>query len=279
MKKKIKVFFVLLSITFTMQAQMLTLDLPHILETIHNGYLTYQSVMSLQQQLTYAYESAQNQLKQLQELDWNNIQSFEQGMSYVDQSLSFIRETENKFKSVSVDVGGTRIPLNELYKTPMTAYEMVKTNLTSNLSNWDKAMIYQRYGLTPANYMYLKAWENRIEDATKSIAVIKETQDKRMEEREKAVNDIVKNAIDSHADLATQQAILAVLQHLVGSTNEGNRLQALAISQQDYINRNQTIDSEEMAFTKLSNDWLEVTSKRIYSKDDYLYPNNWHKLY
>ncbi|MCD1654499.1 hypothetical protein K7J14_07245 [Treponema zuelzerae] len=84
------------------------IDMAHILETVHNGYQMYQSVLNSIKQVEYAYVTTQAQLKQLQQLDMSEIKSFSDAVSYVDKQIDFVRKTENRFKAISVEVVGRK---------------------------------------------------------------------------------------------------------------------------------------------------------------------------
>ncbi|MCD1656212.1 hypothetical protein K7J14_16075 [Treponema zuelzerae] len=114
------------------------IDMAHILETVHNGYQMYQSVLNSIKQVEYAYVTTQAQLKQLQQLDMSEIKSFSDAVSYVDKQIDFVRKTENRFKAISVEVGGKKVPISQFYRLPGEAIDMVENDMTSDMSDWEK---------------------------------------------------------------------------------------------------------------------------------------------
>ena len=127
------------------------IDSPHILETIWNGYKLYQSVLNSIQQLEYAYITTQTQLKSIQQMDLEDIRSFTDAVSLVDKQINFVRTTENRFKNISVSVGGKRVPLSQFYRIPGESVDMIVHDMTAEMSDWEKARAWSHYGLHPAN--------------------------------------------------------------------------------------------------------------------------------
>jgi len=238
-------------------AQLATFDVANLLETIHNGYLTYQSVLNSIEQIKYAYESTQIQLQQIQQLKIEDIQSFTDAVNYVDKQVDFVRQTENRFKSISMNVGGTNIPLTEFYKAPGAAYDMVKDNMTAKMSDWEKARAWSHFGLNPANYFYLKAWGGRIEEASKQLVVVEEVIKENNQKTAKEVKEIADKANQSGSELAVLQASMAMLQILIGEQQEANRLTASALQYQATKDKAGELPAQDNSnIHRVSRDWL-----------------------
>jgi hypothetical protein len=243
--------------SFPLSAQALApvIDPAHILETIHNGYLMYQSVLNSIQQLEYAYETTQAQLKEIQQLDYTKIKSFTDAVSFVDEQLSFVRQTEQRFKSVGITVGGTTIPLTQFYRVPGEAVDMVVNDMTRNMSDYEKAQAWSNYGLDPANYMYIKSWEGRLQDAGKQLAVIGDVIEANNEKKAKEVQAIIDEAEKSEGSLAVLQSLTALMQIMIGEQMEANRLNGMTMQNQE--NKDKAGDLPVKPQARFSADWLE----------------------
>lgn len=236
-------------------SQMAVVDFPHILETIHNGYQMYQSVQNSIKQLEYAYQQTQAQLKQLQQLDFSQIQNFDDAVRLVDKQIDFVRTTENRFKSISVNVGGKNIPLTQFYRLPEEAVDMVINDLTKEMSEWEKARAWSRHGLNPANYMYVQAWKGRIEEVNKQLVVIDEVIAQNNATTAEAVEGLVRESMNNESQLAVMQSMTALLQILIGEQMEANRLNSIALRYEADKDKAQEMPVTDRA--RFSSDWIE----------------------
>lgn len=240
------------------EAQMPVFDAPHILETIYNGYQLYQDVQNSLKSLEYAYQTTQAQLKQLQQLRIDDIASFQDAVSFVDSQVDFVRQTENRFKSIGVNVGGKNVPLTQFYRVPFEAYNMVKDDMTANMSEWDKARAWSHYGLNPANYFYMKAMGERLLEAKKQMSVIDEVIKDNQKKTAEKVDGLMTASKETESSLAVLQSLTAMMQILIGEQMEANKLNALALRHE--------ADQEAAAdlpaplrgnSSRVSRDWLE----------------------
>jgi len=255
MKKTICIGVLSIVWMIPVSAQQAVVDFPHILETIHNGYLMYQSILNSIQQLDYAYQTTQMQLQQLQQLKVEDIQSFTDAVSFVDKQISFVRRTENRFKSIGVTVGGKTIPLTQFYRIPGEAEQMVINDMTQPMSDWEKARAWSYYGLNPANYFYVRAWEGRIQEASKQMSVISDVINENNEKTAQEITEIGQTANQSGSELAVLQASMAMLQILIGEQMEANRLNAMALQYQS--DKDKASELPVSSKSRFSSDWYE----------------------
>ncbi len=231
------------------------IDAAHILESIHNGYQMYQSVMNSIKQLEYAYVSTQAQLKQLQQLDMTKIRSFTDAVSYVDKQIDFVRRTENRFKAISVEVGGKQVPLSQFYRLPGEATDMIVHDMTADMSDWEKARAWSHYGLNPANYMYTVAWKGRLNEAAKQMTVIGDVLEENRKVAAQEMDAIMEEAEKSESSLAVLQSLTALMQILIGQQMEANRLNELNARYQ--ADRDMAADLPAEPRSRFSRDWIE----------------------
>ena len=258
MRVKIIRVHLLLTLLFgiaPLHAQMAVIDAPHILETIYNGYQLYQSVLNSLKQIEYAYQSTQAQLKQLQQLDMTKIDSFTDAVSFVDKQIDFVRRTENRFKSISVSVGGKSVPITQFYRLPGDAVDMIERDMTSDMSEWEKARAWSHYGLNPANYMYVTAWKGRLNEAAKQMTAIGDVIAENNQKTAEEVGTIMEETGKSESNLAVLQSLAALMQILIGEQMEANRLNALAA--QYTADRDMASDLPIENRATFSADWIE----------------------
>jgi hypothetical protein len=241
--------------TFPVEAQMAVIDAAHILETIHNGYELYQSVLNSLQQLQYAYTSTQAQLQQIQQMDFTKIQSFTDAVSMVNKEIDFVRTTENRFKNISVSVGGKNVPISQFYRVPGDAVDMIVNDMTANMSDYDKARAWSYYGLNPANYMYMVAWKGRLNEAAQQMTTIGDVIADNNLQTAKQVQDLTGEAQKSGSSLAVLQSLTALMQILIGEQMEANRLNAL--NSRYTADRDMLSDVPVKPRATFSSDWIE----------------------
>ena len=182
------------------------IDIAHILETIHLGLQTYQQVQNTIKQLEYQYRQTQMQLQNLQAMDFGGIDGVTDAIGYIDKNLSFLRNTENRLKNIRVQAGKNSYNLASMYKTPGGMFDEMIDLWTRELSDYEKARIYSRYGLDPRNYMYVQTWKHRVQDGAKRIAALADDAEKQFEENGKEVEAIAERSRKADSTVALLQA-------------------------------------------------------------------------
>lgn len=189
--KKMIMILVMICLVFSGSSQAaLVVDIPHILESIHNGYQMYQQVMNTIKQIEYQYEQTKAQLQQLQNFDISSIDSFTDAVSFVDRNLTFMRNTENNLKNFRVNIGDGSYDLLSLYKIPGGIFDEQVDLWTTEMSEEEKARAWSHYGLDPRNYAYTQVWKGRITDGAQKLASLAGSVETQMEENDRAVEQI-----------------------------------------------------------------------------------------
>lgn len=207
MKKNVMLILTFLMIS-TAKANLPVIDIPHILETIYNGYQMYQQVQNTIQQIQYQYESTKAQLQNLTSFDFSSIENFKDAMSFVDENLSFIRNTEDALKNMKVTIGNSSYDLSSLYKIPGGVFDELTDLWTREMTDAEKAAIWSKYGLSPKNYQYTKVWKDRIVDGSKKLAALSGTVEKHNQKNAEIVADIVAKAKETNSEVGLSQALL-----------------------------------------------------------------------
>lgn len=255
MKKVWLTIFITLMILPAKAQPVAVVDAPHILETIWNGYQLYQSILNSIQQLEYAYITTQTQLKSIQQMNLKDIRSFTDAVSLIDKQINFVRTTENRFKNIGVSVGGKKVPLSQFYRIPGESVDMIVHDMTAEMSDWEKARAWSHYGLHPANYMYVRAWQNRVNEAGKQLAVINDVIAENNQKTAEEVEAIATAAEETDSSLAVLQSMTALMQILIGEQMEANRLNAMA--QEYQHDKDMLSDTPVTSRSTFSDDWVE----------------------
>ena len=215
MKKKIGFFMLYCVMQLSLSAQgQPVIDIAHILETIHIGMQQYQQVQNTIKQLEYQYRQTKMQLQNLQTMDFSNINSITDAVSFVDKNLTFLRTTENRLKNTRVQIGKGSYDLASMYKTPDGVFREMSDLWTRDLTKEEKARIYSRYGLDPKNYYYMQAWNSRIQDGAKKIAALAGDAEKQFEENGKEVEALAEKSRSSDSTVALLQTQNELLRNL-----------------------------------------------------------------
>ena len=207
MKKKLVLTMMMSALLFSRAAaDFPVIDIVHILETIHVGLQTYQQVQNTIKQLEYQYRQTQMQLQNLQAMDFGDIDGVTDAIGYIDRNLSFLRNTENRLKNIRIQAGKNSYNLASMYRTPGGMFDEMADLWTRELSDYEKAKIYSRYGLDPRNYLYVQTWKHRVQDGAKRIAALADDAEKQFEENGKEVEAIAEKSRNADSTVALLQA-------------------------------------------------------------------------
>lgn len=242
MKKKLFVGVLILTVACLFSQAQLTMDIPHIIETVRNGYQMYEQVQTMIKQLEYQYESTKAQLKSIQQLDPSDISSFRDAVKYVDKNLTFLRNTENNLRNIRISMGNNSYSLFDLYKAPGGVWDKMTDLWTREMTQSEKERAWAYYGLDPRNYRYTQVWKNRITDTAQKLASISE-QTQQMYEESEEQNEKIADAISNTESVVgqsqiTNELILELKQILallsVNLSLTGEQISDLLVSEMNY---------------------------------------------
>jgi hypothetical protein len=195
MKKGVLLLLLILP-AMAANAQMVTSN-PHL------ELMTWQQVVSTVEMCEATWQSIDNQIKQIdqmrQQIEQNaqmlegaelrNLQDF---INLLDSQLTFLRNMEAKIKSSTVQLGGTEVPLLEFWNVARNLDIMGNEIFTVSHHNYteeESAYILSHYGISPANYFWVKEKERYVENLCASAAYMnaemKKNSEMRMEEMKK----------------------------------------------------------------------------------------------
>lgn len=244
MKKKILMMLCFMCCGFFLSAQAsLVMDVPHLLETVRNGYQMYEQIQTMIKQLEYQYESTKAQIQSLQQLDPSDISSFRDAVKYTDKHLTFLRNTENNLRNMRISMGNNSYSLFDLYKAPGGVWEDMVDLWTREMTQAEKERAWAYYGLDPRNYRYVQVWQTRIADTAQKLASMS-VQSQQMYEETLAQNEMIANAITNTDSVVGQNQITNEL--LLSLTNQlallgvnvaltGEQISDLVVSEMNYV--------------------------------------------
>lgn len=190
------------------------IDLAHIIESIRNGFVMYEQLQSTIQQLKYTYESAQYQLRQIQQLDPSKISGFRDAISFVDKNLTFMRNTENNLKNFRVKIGNGSYDLLSLYKIPGGLLQEQASFWTREMTSEEKKRAWQYWGLDPRNYDYTVTWQGRIQEGAQKLASLAGSIEEHMEANDKEVQQLTDEAVMQEGTVALLQSSILMQEKL-----------------------------------------------------------------
>ncbi|GMO25799.1 MAG: hypothetical protein Ta2B_05570 [Termitinemataceae bacterium] len=116
-------------------------------------------------QIQQAYQTYEETVK-LAQASWQNMQkikdvsSWDDFMAWNNRQLYMERQVENRFKDIHVSVGGKDYGVMQAMDLP-NAYSEESRRLFNDYTEEDRYKMYTTLGLTPANYYYVKTWQER----------------------------------------------------------------------------------------------------------------------
>lgn len=223
--KKLSLFMVLLYLVFTLKAQpatLLTFDLSNWLAALDQMYATYDQIMNQVQSIQAQYEQTMHFINEAKSWEFDNIQwdgdwdfrnEINQANRSINRQLTNIRKVEEAFTTDTISLGGWTGTLKDLVspggENNLIAFfgdqgdffdktiRAMMDPFVNGLNEKQKTAIWRKYGISPANYLYM---QKKKEMANKAMEkVIAKASDKLLEEDiEKsatAVNNIVSAAM------------------------------------------------------------------------------------
>lgn len=171
---KRKILFVAAVAFLAVPTHALSNDVETYMQLVYNGYQAYQSVQNELKMIEYQYMQTKAQLQNLQSQNFEDLSSFSDAMSYVNDRISFVRNLDTTLTNTQVKVGDHSYNLDELYKIPGGVLSEVNDTLNDDLSENEKAEIWEKFGLDSRNYKYLAGFNERMNDTSKKITALRE---------------------------------------------------------------------------------------------------------
>jgi hypothetical protein len=137
-----------------------------------------QTVKNTYDQLQTAVRMEQLALKNLQSAA--NVRSFDDAMAFANRQLSLERSAQQAANRATVKIGGAAVSVLEIA-------DVIEDPDSLQVSEDERRRIYQRLGISPANYAYVKTFQQMNRDALERslgmVAAYQERKEKNAQER------------------------------------------------------------------------------------------------
>jgi hypothetical protein len=134
---------------------------------VENSIYYTQSLVNTVTQIEHAFETLQHAIRTEQRALTNlsaigNVKSLDDFKSWYNRQLYLERQAENRFLDINVKVGSQTYSLEEITDIPDKAKTQFQNiDFDKSLSEQERKKLWTDLGLSPANYAYLKTWQER----------------------------------------------------------------------------------------------------------------------
>jgi hypothetical protein len=134
------------------------------------------SVTQAIQSAQNTYNQFQNMLRQEQQFLENlkglgDLSSFQDFMDFYDRQSNLVKQTVDQFKNIGVTIGGKTYKLEDLEK--INDPDM-QDAFAGEFSEQERRELWTQLGLSPANYVYMTAWQSKEQDLAQNILTRKQ---------------------------------------------------------------------------------------------------------
>jgi hypothetical protein len=198
---------------------------------IENALFYLDSLAQAVTNATNTYNQFQNMLRQ-EKMALDNlskigdVRDYGSFTNWFNRQLYLERRAENKFNAIEVTIGTNKYPLAEIADMPKAVAEgyFDKKFWENSLSERERIDIWNKMGLTPENYAYLKVWQAREKTLKEDIVTKLETINEENKARAEARAAMIEK-INADADMPEDQKMgdkeLAIMQvQTMMDTNE-----------------------------------------------------------
>jgi hypothetical protein len=161
---------------------------------LENALYYLESLAQMVTNATNTYNQFQNMLRQekmaLDNLSRiGNVRDLDSFKDWYNRQLYLERQADDKFNSMNIRIGSNNYGLKDIADIPKAVREgyFDAEFWNNSLSEKEKKALWNKMGLSPANYAYIKVWEEREEKLGKEVVtkleIINDENKKRAEER------------------------------------------------------------------------------------------------
>ena len=192
MRKKTAIFVIALSLAFPPRAQafiytlieqiafapavvagnaMLAHDIisqiANFAQYIYKGYQFYQTAVNTYNQFQKMVEAEKRTFNNLRSIvDTRSLADF---MNWGNRQLYLARESEHYNEQMGIKIGNNTYSAHDIDKIPAALMNEFSDPFSNELTEEEKRDIWLKMGLTPGNYAYLMAYEDRRDKIAKRI--------------------------------------------------------------------------------------------------------------
>ncbi|GHV09367.1 hypothetical protein FACS189485_21850 [Spirochaetia bacterium] len=201
-------------------------QIEHLFATIANGIQIAQEVIIAYNHLQYGIQTAKAAIQNLKNFDFSKMKTLDDWVDFFNHQMDLERRTEAIFSNIGVRVGGKTYGLMDTLDIPQAIAENEYNQWNSQFTDRERKKMWVHYGLKPANYYYMKTWQQREKDLVGKMAAKPEVVAETQIETAGKVEQIVNNARSTDSANALSQAQIEMQGIQTQETMETNRLLA-----------------------------------------------------
>jgi hypothetical protein len=181
-------------------------QLEHLAATIANGLQIIESVQVAYNQLKYGIKTAEAAIQNLKSFDPSKMNSLDDWMDYVNRQLTLERRTEAIFAGIRISAGGNSYGLMDSLEIPEAVVRGEIEQWNSEFTDRERKRIWTRFGLRPANYYYMKTWQEREKALVEKMAAKPEALAENQQETAVQVDKVMTESRSADSANALSQA-------------------------------------------------------------------------
>jgi hypothetical protein len=201
-------------------------QIEHLAATIINGIQIAKEVVIAYNHLQYGIKTAMAAIQNLKSFDFSKMKTLDDWMNFANRQMDLERRTEAIFSNIGVRVGGKDYGLLDTLDIPQAIAENEFNQWNSQFTDRERKKMWVQYGLKPANYYYMKTWQQREKDLVGKMAAKPEAVTESQTETAEKVEKIVANSRSTDSANALSQAQIEMQGIQTQETMETNRLLA-----------------------------------------------------
>jgi hypothetical protein len=201
------------------------MDITAIIAAIENGYTTYQQLQTMFSTLKTSYDQLQQQIKNFESFDLKTLNakdplgSWQSIMTYSNRMMTYEQNIESIINKKDFKIGKGSYSLKDVFTTPATAaYNMVQDGasfvvdpLENHMTQEEKAVFHQKYGMSYGNYMRLQQMGDLLKKKAAEVVGYSDSLEKNLADDRKRLDEISEKTFDSESTVQQQQINNAVL--------------------------------------------------------------------
>jgi hypothetical protein len=201
-------------------------QIEHLAATIANGVQIAQEAVIAYNHLQYGIQTAKAAVQNLKSFDFSKMKSLDDWMDFFNRQMDLERRTEAIFSNIGIRVGGKTYGLLDTLDLPQAIAENEYNQWNSQFTDRERKKMWVHYGLKPANYYYMKTWQQREKDMVAKMAAKPEAVAETQAETAGKVGEIIGNARSADSANALSQAQIEMQGIQAQETMVTNRLLA-----------------------------------------------------
>ena len=220
------------------------IDITNIIVAIENGFTMFQQLMAFYESIKTSYQMIEQNIKSFEAFDFRQLDakdplgSWRAIMTYGNRMMNYEQNIHRAINNPNIQIGNESWSLHDIFTSrPSTTirgmgdagYVFMMDPFERKLSDQEKAIFHQRYGMSYGNYMRYRYYGENITKKAERIQALSGQIEEQMELDAKILDQILADGItEVDSVVKTQQAQLAMMRYeldtLMGINNKLGQL-------------------------------------------------------